>query len=112
MSYFIDDVARTLAGPTPRRDALKLVGRFLAGGLFGTFAVRQASAQPAAACNPACNTTSQQCCKTGTTPFCAQQNQICCGNTSCQQQRVCCNGVCCNAGQTCLGNGRCSASNK
>jgi hypothetical protein len=108
MSYLIDDVARTLAGPMPRRKAVKLVGRFLAGGLFGTFALRHASAQN---CSPACNSSSQQCCP-GTTPFCAQKVQTCCGNTACQQQRVCCKGVCCNAGQTCLTSGLCSASTK
>ena len=32
MSYLIDDVARSLASPKPRREALKLVGRMLAGG--------------------------------------------------------------------------------
>ena len=36
MSYLIDDVARILAGPTPRRKALKLIGGVLAGSVFGS----------------------------------------------------------------------------
>jgi hypothetical protein len=41
MNYFIDDVARILAGPTPRRKALKLIGGVFAGSLFGSFALGQ-----------------------------------------------------------------------
>ena len=113
MSYVIDDIARVLAGPLPRRNALRLMLRLVAGGSLGMFSLRPAPAQgPAGTCTPACNNASQQCCTTGTTPFCAQKNQTCCGNTSCQQNRVCCRGVCCNAGQTCMGSGLCSASTK
>src|SRR4051812_15606820 len=98
MSYLIDDVARSLASPKPRREALQLVGRMLAGGLFGAIALRAQAPN----CGSQRCSGSQKCCTTGTSPFCAQQNQVCCGNTSCQMNRTCCSGVCCTAGQNCI----------
>ena len=62
MNYVIDDIARILAGSTPRRKALKLIGGVLAGGLFGA-AFGQASGNctgdrfPNPQCSP-----NQQCC--------------------------------------------------
>ena len=112
MSYLIDDVARSLASPVPRRRALSLFGRMLLGGLFGAAGLQKASAQNAGTCGTKTCSNAQQCCHTAATPFCAQQNQVCCGSTSCLAGRACCNGVCCNANQTCLGSGVCSASTK
>jgi len=112
MSYLIDEVARSLATSLPRRRALNLIGRLLVGGLFGTAGLQRALAQPKGTCGGQNCSGGQKCCTTASPNFCAQQNQVCCGTTSCQQNRVCCNGVCCNAGQTCMGSGLCSASTK
>jgi len=60
MSYLIDDVARSLASPKPRREALKLVGRMLAGGLLGAVALRQRA--QAANCGSLTCSGSQKCC--------------------------------------------------
>ncbi len=165
MRYLLDDVARTLAGPMPRRQALRLLGGALAGGILGVLGVKQAGAQQnerdrgdrcggttctrsQKCCNNSfcipstgvcCGTSAtssctgtQKCCTTGPTPFCipgsgvccgasagtscasgrkccpgsnfcAQNNDICCGTTSCNGNRVCCNSVCCGNNQVCCG---------
>ena len=52
MDYLFDEAARILAGPLPRRQALRrLVGMF-AGGLLAAFGSGQAEA---ATCKPACS---------------------------------------------------------
>ena len=45
MSYLLDDIARILASPIPRRQALRLLGGILAGGILSTLGVKQAAAQ-------------------------------------------------------------------
>ena len=116
MNYLIDDITRILAGPTPRRKALKLIGGVLAGGLFGA-----ASGQVGGgAGNPSCQGVArggtcpdndmQQCCG----QFCLGQvignppaSAACCPNTfACPPTRCCgdANGTgftCCPAG-TCF----------
>jgi hypothetical protein len=90
MSYLIDDVARTLAGPMPRRKALRLLSTVVAGGILSTLGLKQARAQ-------------SKPCKTGTTA---------CGSVCCKQNETCCNNtVCCAQNETCA-NGRCGASKK
>jgi len=73
MSYLIDDVARILAGPTPRRKALKLIGGALAGTVFGSLAFGQVGGGVGdpTACPPATPAG-------GTTSGCASPKQ-CCG---------------------------------
>jgi hypothetical protein len=117
-----DDVARILAKPAPRRQALKLAAGVLAGGFLGALGVKQAAGQDA---NPQtcpagytkcgnkgrCCAPGKKCCITGTrAPFCVPNvNDTCCANTACGPKTVCCSGVCCAPRQTCV-DGRCSSS--
>jgi|SRR5579863_6041188 len=55
MSYLIDDVARTLASPVPRRKALRVIAGMIAGVFMATIGAQRASADT-------CNTGT---CKTG-----------------------------------------------
>ena len=129
----VDDAARILASPLPRRQALKALSGVLTGGLLAALGVRQAAAQtcspackggetccvgvngqrfcsiPGGTCcgNTSCNDT-QQCCRTSAQPFCTT-NPTCCGTTSCGPNISCCANVCCGAGQACK-NGRCQGS--
>ncbi len=43
MSYLLDDVARLVASPIPRREALRRFGGALGVGILGTLGVKQAS---------------------------------------------------------------------
>ena len=111
-----DDLARILASPLPRRQALKLFSGALAAGVLGAVGVRRAAAQdalcpPAHVCGTNCCLLTEHCCKPATRkPYCIKNTQICCGNTACGPHEVCCKTVCCAPGQTCV-NGRCSSSN-
>src|SRR5450755_3331039 len=120
MHSLLDDVARILASPLPRRRALKLVSGALAGGILAALDLRPAAAQNDAKpkCPPRttkcgtgslCCSSTQTCCTTSATPFCATQGKTCCGKTSCSSGQTCCKGVCCGKNQVCK-NGRCQAS--
>lgn len=94
MSYIIDDVARILAGSTPRRKMLKLIGGALAGGLFGSAALGQNSTDFCAGKTlrfPCGN--DKQCCG----QFCIGEgnSEFCCSNTLRCPPTQCCGGVCC-----------------
>ena len=122
MGNFLDDAARILASPMPRRRALRLLGGAIAGGILGTLGARRAQAQT---CNPPCTSgrvccswqgtnfcitagdtccgntqgcnSSQQCCTTGTMPFCGNIGDICCGEHTCQRTSTAYH-VCCGSG--------------
>jgi hypothetical protein len=106
MSYLIDDVARALATPMPRRKALRFVGSALAAGALGALGLGHAAAQTS-------NTPTK--CPKGTTvcgKSCCSEGQSCCDNiVCCNQNQKCCtgSGTCCNQNQQCV-NGRCTAS--
>lgn len=111
MNYLIDDVARLLAGPTPRRKALRLIGGSVSAALLGMLGVRPARAQTDAkrGCDPSCPPGA--CCGQGSKAFCAGVGRFCCGSTSCLNNQVCCkNKTCCAPGYICHPNGTCSAS--
>lgn len=92
MNYLIDDVARILAGPTPRRKALKLIGGVLAGSVFGSmFGQAAGNCTGSRLNNSACND-NQQCCG----QFCLGGGigtpgaALCCPNTFvCPPTRCC-----------------------
>jgi hypothetical protein len=93
MSYLIDDVARILAGPTPRRKALKLIGGVLASGLLASVArgatICSNSSQCGAnqnCCGNTCNASSDSCCPNGVGLY--GKNGFC-------PPTQCCNAVCC-----------------
>jgi hypothetical protein len=116
MSYLIDDIARTLAGPMPRRNALRLMSGLLLGALGVKRAAADDDAEMATCTNPRCTST-QHCCRGfNRSNFCLSTSLRCCGNLmNCPTTQVCCGSgtraVCCGKGQRC-DDGRCSASNR
>jgi hypothetical protein len=101
--HFIDDVARILAAPVPRRKAFQLLGGAVAGTLFIGFAKGQRSN-----CSPACRR-EQKCMDCGGKYVCAWPGQECCGVELCRRGDTCLhcgssNPVCAPRGQVCCGN--------
>lgn len=74
MTKFLDDTARILAGPMPRRRALKFIGGVLFGGLLAML--------------PGCCTASH-CTKSGQTSYCVTNNVCCSDGTT-----LLCGGLC------------------
>jgi hypothetical protein len=133
MRYLVDDLARTLATPMPRRRALRLAAQMLAGGVLATLGIRRASAanctgtgQSNCTCvgggqSATCNS-SQTCCMGSNGASCCNSTQHCCvsggGNVHCcDSGTTCCsvpsiNPVCCNSNQCCsTTQGNCQPSN-
>jgi hypothetical protein len=106
MSYLIDDVARLLATPMPRRKTLRLFGGALAGAFLASLGVRRADA----ALNVSvCGTDGGCKCGSGNKPLCPKGSILCGSSANC----VCCTGtvktccgtngqpVCCPGAQCC-----------
>jgi len=104
MSYLIDDVARTLADPMPRRKAFRYLAGVLAGVFMATIGAQRASAATCAK-NGDCMG-ANMCCLNGTCVS-TTGNAICGGS----QNGICCSGgfVCCSKGnvRSCCGSGTC-----
>ena len=83
MSYLIDEVARNLANPTPRRKAFRLIGGLLAGAFFATRqeARAQGDGGGVGPCKPACGA----------------------GTCCCASTKQCLSSTGANGGTTCLG---------
>ena len=119
MQSLFDDVARILAKPAPRRQALKLAAGVFAGGILGALGVGRASdadikclpGKVACGAHGLCCPITAKCCITAARgAYCiANKKDICCGTTACGPKEVCCAGACCNPGVKCV-NGRCSSS--
>jgi len=114
MASLVDEAARILAGPTPRRQALKLLAGALAGGILGTLGARRARAQVAPDAFGRCPGGVAPCSYGGHT-FCVSRGKTCCGDTSgCNSTQTCCTTgarpFCANSGTTCCGNTACSNS--
>jgi hypothetical protein len=90
MNYLIDDVARTLATPLPRRKALRLLGNALGGAFLTAVGVRRADA---ALMQSVCNTRGG--CACGNSGRHCTQGQTMCGSSA--------NCVCCSIGMPCCG---------
>ncbi len=95
MSYLIDDVARVVASPIPRRQALRFLGGAIATGIFGTLGAKLASAagcpRGTTACGSVCCESGKICCnEAGYKPFCATNGKSCCGGNSCDGGHTCC----------------------
>src|ERR1700674_901105 len=116
MSYLIDDLARVLASPTPRRGALRLIGGALAAGLFGALGLERAAAQ-VIVCTPTCPTNRKCCqgCGSGVPNHCVPQNQQCPANP-CGANRRCCGtgaaATCAPQGNQCCGNKSCNENQR
>ncbi len=117
MSFFLDDFARILASPLPRRQALKMAGTVFA----GAFLSRGSTLQAAGACGAlkqACGTklccviATQKCCTNGAVYFCTGLTATCCGSTSCPAGQICCRTgavpFCAPHGNVCCGTTSCS----
>jgi len=90
MSFLLDDVARALARPAPRRQALKLLGGLLAGGILGAVGIGRAAAQDdvePALCGTVHCKKGQKCCSYDN---CAPKQNTCCGLHSCPPGQKCC----------------------
>src|SRR5580704_12324874 len=106
----VDDAARILASPLPRRQALKALSGVLTGGLLAALGVRRANAQT---CNPACKG-GETCCRgTNGRLFCSIPGGTCCGNTSCNDAQQCCRTSAqpfCTTNPICCGTSSCTSS--
>lgn len=84
MSKLIDDVARLLASPVPRRKTFKLLGGVLAAGLLGATGRSWAQAKAKG----------------------KEDDRIPCGADFCKKDEVCCRGVeCCKKKEICCPEG-------
>jgi hypothetical protein len=99
MNYLIDDVARTLAAPQPRRKALRLLGNALGGAFLAALGVRRANAalMVSQCTNPngcPCGNSGKRCtngqvmCGSSANCVCCSTVATCCGTNG---QPVCCN---------------------
>jgi hypothetical protein len=96
MDRMFDEMARILASQMPRRQAFKLLGGALVGGIVAalrTETVSAACSGTQTACGTGCcNNSNQQCCGTSATGFsCQPKTNTCCGKNSCSStnQRCC-----------------------
>ena len=109
----IDEAARILASPLPRRQALRALGNILIGSLLAALGVKQANA----GCIPGC-ASGQTCCPglfgNVVKPFCIAAGRICCGSTSCASGQTCCTDegqyFCVAGGRTCCGLSSCASN--
>jgi hypothetical protein len=89
MSFLVDDAARILASPMPRRQAISRLGALLFGSVVAGLGVRPAAAQT---CRPECKG-GDQCCPGN---YCLTNGRLCCGNsasTACLKSEVCCSTI-------------------
>ena len=111
MDRFLDELARSLAGPLPRRNALKIMGAALIGAIVGAF---NGVVRAQVACGDKICKENQTCCTTGDTPFCITAGKLCCGDKKCDANKNCCPGIdkpfCATAGKLCCGDKKCDAN--
>jgi hypothetical protein len=86
MTYFTDEVARILAGPMPRRQALKLLSGVLAGAFLSSIGIQRAGATIGSGCNPPCGKL-QICCSNVCIAVAFWQ---CCNGQACVRSATCC----------------------
>jgi len=91
MSYLVDDIARILASPISRRQALWRVGGVLAMGVLSSLGLEEASAQTVCG-GKTCKSTQYCCTPQGGFPsFCVTNGKTCCGTQKCNAAQKCCN---------------------
>jgi len=127
----IDEISRIIASPIPRRQAFRLLGGVLGGGILASLGLGRASRGLAAPvtcpsgtrlCGTGCCANNLLCCG-GTcygastsvnynccgTVLCRKSSQQCCTNHCCTTTQTCCGQSCCASGRACC-NGTCCAS--
>ncbi len=124
---FIDDLARTIATPMPRSQALRLIAAIVFSGLLPRRAFANTCGQSpcvcpqqdptrtklccvnvGAGCLPACCTTSESCCTNHAPPgsnlaACCRSNESCHAGicVACPSGQTGCGSTCCQPGETC-----------
>ena len=113
-NHWFDDVARLMASPVSRRQALRNAGWLAGVALTALVAPGRVRAAPATCksdddcgagqfcCNKkVCCSNNETCCGPGANAMCCAPGHVCCGNGA--------NSVCCGVGQTCE-NGKCKGN--
>jgi hypothetical protein len=113
-NHWFDDIARVMASPMPRRQALRRIAGLCAGAaLVAVVSPGRAQAQSKSCksnkdcstgyfcCNSICWPNGSNICGSGASSICCPAGQVCCGVGS--------DAVCCGMGQTCK-NGKCKGN--
>ena len=132
MSLLIDDLSRIIASPIPRRQALRLAGNMLGGGILAYLGLGGPSRGHAeesrrcgahmVPCGKICCQPSEICCGgscysprlpkplncCGGKVLCSAVSQQCCTDHCCGKTENCCGAKCCAPGQACC-KGQCCA---
>lgn len=104
MAHILDEIARILASPMPRRDAMKAMGKALGVGLLALVGADKAFGICSGfGCGANCCSVGQTCCSGGfRPPFCAPAGRQCCSDSTCALNETCCDLACCAPGQSCI----------
>ena len=114
MSLLIDDLSRIMASPIPRRQAFRLAGSLMGGGILAYLGLGRASRGLAqlsrscgadqVRCGKVCCYRFEMCC--GGTCYGPGYNEraVCCGSVVCSKvSQQCCTDHCCRKTETCCG---------
>jgi hypothetical protein len=110
----IDDIARIIASPIPRRQALRLLSGVVGGGILASLGLGRASralGAPAGCpssrpvdCNGICYPKGYTCCAK---VVACRSHEQCCTDHCCEKSATCCGKRCCRRGHTCSFNSIC-----
>jgi len=112
MNTLFDDIARIIASPVSRRQAVRLVSGAIGGAVLTSLGLArpfQAGAAAAVTCptgsSPCTNGTKSACCVNDAQKccndvgaYCCTSSQTCCRGKCCTSGAICCRGKCCKAG--------------
>jgi hypothetical protein len=94
MDRFLDDMARALGQPVPRRKAFKSIAALLGGAFLAAMSPAKASAAPGncTTCQNNGECTSNNCvsCGAGGNKICCPSGFVCCGTNRCCVSTACC----------------------
>jgi hypothetical protein len=105
MAYLVDDIARALANPMPRRKSLRLLSGILGGCILGGLGIKPASAQDRDDERPRTRSGTVSC---STKKVCPSIKDKCCPGpsvtslgTCCLKSQICCANKCVTPPQRC-----------